>query len=283
MVARPQSTAVWAASVRNLATSSSMRASKTSGLSAITSTIAEQATEVEDGTRRATAGKQRCDGVARAIDDPTHDARRRRAGLALGSSNAPLTLPCKELPAIARTRTGTASFADERGAILRHDVADTVVRFQIMRATNGLAQQRLDHGLGHGENLVAQHREGLTDDLALERALLGETAFDPVVQCAPAILVTRVTGENHPPCAGLELGQTIKYVSIGHWRLSGFLESLLHRLDVVTAKLDPLLPAEQMQQHEHAFERTQSRAHPDLLAQRTADDPHPRIKAEVAV
>ena len=57
---------------------------------------------------------------------------------------------------------------------------------------------------------------------------------------------------------------------------------LLSRLDRVVPKLDRSLPAEQLQQHEHAFVRTQNREHPDLLAQRTADHPHPRTRREPA-
>jgi hypothetical protein len=56
----------------------------------------------------------------------------------------------------------------------------------------------------------------------------------------------------------------------------------LDRLNRAACKLDPLFAAEQMQQHDYPFMRTQDRKHPDLLAQQTADDPHPHTRHQPA-
>jgi hypothetical protein len=49
-----------------------------------------------------------------------------------------------------------------------------------------------------------------------------------------------------------------------------------NRLDCGTRKLDALLPAEQIQQHDNSFMRTQNRQHPNLILQRSANYAHPR-------
>jgi len=54
-----------------------------------------------------------------------------------------------------------------------------------------------------------------------------------------------------------------------------------NRLDRITRKLNSLLPAEQMQQHEHPFVWTQGTEHPNLIVQRTADRPHAHARREI--
>src|SRR5215831_15443621 len=53
-------------------------------------------------------------------------------------------------------------------------------------------------------------------------------------------------------------------------------------LDRAPCELDPLLPAEQMQQHHHALVWTQNGEQSNLLAQRAGDHPHPRTRREAA-
>ena len=52
--------------------------------------------------------------------------------------------------------------------------------------------------------------------------------------------------------------------------------------DCVARKLDPLLAAEQMQQHQHALARTQAGEQANLIVQRTAGHPHPHARCEPA-
>src|SRR5215831_6421606 len=55
-----------------------------------------------------------------------------------------------------------------------------------------------------------------------------------------------------------------------------------NRLNRIPRKLDPLLPAQQLQQYQHPLARTQHGKHADLLTQRTIDRPHPRARPEPA-
>ena len=55
---------------------------------------------------------------------------------------------------------------------------------------------------------------------------------------------------------------------------------LLDRLDRAPCELDPLLPAEQLQQHKHAFVRAQGAEQTNLIAEQTADHSHPRARHE---
>jgi len=55
-----------------------------------------------------------------------------------------------------------------------------------------------------------------------------------------------------------------------------------NRLDGVHGKVDALVAAEQIQQHDYALVRPQERKHPNPLTQRTANDPHPRTRPKPA-
>jgi len=53
-----------------------------------------------------------------------------------------------------------------------------------------------------------------------------------------------------------------------------------NRLDHIPRELDTLLPAEQLQQNEHPFMRTQGSEQTNVILQRALQDPHARTRFE---
>jgi hypothetical protein len=56
--------------------------------------------------------------------------------------------------------------------------------------------------------------------------------------------------------------------------------SLLNRLDRAPCEVDPLLPAEQLQQYEHSFVRTQGSEQSNVILQRALQNLHPHARFE---
>src|SRR6516164_7437951 len=151
-----------------------MRASRTSGLSAIALTIDEERAQLERGAESA-VGHPRGHPVRRPIDDPTGNDGPRRSTPTLGAGDAALTLLCEKLPARTRTRPRRITPRNERGTTTGYNIERGITLSRIEGAANSLRQSFFDGGFAQVNDLVAHHGQRVGNYVSLKSGLLCET------------------------------------------------------------------------------------------------------------